>query len=223
MSNLSRFEKLYKSTMDISREEILAHDWTDKAFYTNWVGQTYHFLCQSTRMIPFAASQFTTEDEALFSRCVEHSHEEQGHHLMAKNDLKYLGSDISQHPLMWATEQLYAYPYRVISAVDPIGIFGINAYMEGLSIEVGKTVAELVTEKFGQRSASFIISHTNDDEEHIKQVFQALESCSNQRLEVIERVFLGANFNFLQMLVGAANLTPSRLEANSANTFQVSA
>ncbi len=214
MTDFDNFKDIYLETMSSTKDEVLSYDWSNKTFYTSWVGQIYHFLCHSTRMIPYAASKFGVEDEQSFNRCIEHSHEERGHHLMAINDLKSLGSDVSQHKLMWSTEQLYSYPYHVIETVDPIGIFGISAYMEGLAVEVGKDVSNIVIDKFGKKSACFLISHTHDDEDHIKEVFQALESCPGERLKVIERVFLGANRNFLDMLKAVSEKTTTTAFVN---------
>lgn len=194
------FLKTYEVTMSRTRESILKYNWENKSFYTNWVGQIYHFLTQSTRMIPFAASQFKVEDEAFFNRCIDHSNEERGHHTMAINDLKNLGSTINAHALLWPTEQLYAYPFRVIEHVDPIAIFGISAYMEGLSVTVGQEITEKVIRHFGKKSACFLTSHTNDDEQHIADALGVLSKCSPERQLVVERVFLASNNNFLTML-----------------------
>lgn len=200
MKDFNQFKEFYISTMNETRQKVLSYDWQNKVFYTGWVGQIYHFLCHSTRMIPFAASQFDQTDEVYFNRCIEHSHEEKGHQMMAINDLKALGSYPLEHPMLPPTEQLYAYPYFVIEKEDPIAIFGISAYMEGLSIEMGKPVTEKVIQAFGKRAASFLISHTHDDEDHIQEVFGALQSMPATRLNVVQRVFSGSNDNFLKTL-----------------------
>ena len=200
MQRVEQFKNVYADTFDNTKKQVLTYNWSDTKFYTAWVGQIYHFLCHSTRMIPFAASKFSTDDEAFFNRCIDHSHEERGHHLMAINDLKQLSSRPSDHPVLWPTEQLYSYPYHLIDNLDPIAIFGISAYMEGLAVEVGKEVTEIVIETFGKKAASFLISHTHDDEDHIKEVFQALGHCEPHRIDIIERSFLGANMNFLYLL-----------------------
>lgn len=200
MTKFEEFKQVYTEVMTETKKEVLSYDWADKAFYTAWVGQIYHFLCESTRMIPFAASQFRVEDEELFNRCIEHSMEERGHHMMAINDLKVLGSRLQDHEVLWPTEQLFSYPYHLTEKVDPIAIFGISAYMEGIAVEVGNEVTETVVEAFGKKAATFLLSHVQDDENHIEEAFGALKTCPESRLPVVMRSFLGANQNFLDML-----------------------
>src|ERR1700753_4293061 len=98
--------------------------WEDPRFYAEFLAQTYHYVCHTTRLLALSASQLGVEREKLHQRFLGHAAEERSHHLLAQRDIKQLGYDVVNLPELPATSALYETQYHRIQQIGPTSVFG---------------------------------------------------------------------------------------------------
>jgi hypothetical protein len=126
----------YKKAMSWLGVNLKALEWSDREFYANYLAQTYYFVSHSTRLLALAAARFSTKQNDLHLRFLEHAKEEKNHDLAVLSDLKHLGFSISQIPESPYTRSLYATQYYSIEHLRPELFFAYILVLEGVAVEV---------------------------------------------------------------------------------------
>lgn len=186
----------FRDTMASADEFLLKLPWHDKKFYAMWLSQIYYFVCEATRLIPYAAAHFKMKDSLWHKRCIHHGLEELGHEAIAERDIENLGFKIADFAELPETTQFYQNQYYLIQNVDPIALFGINLYMEGLSVNAGKAICNQLVKFYGKEASEFMIEHCQADEEHLKEVFNVINACPKERHPAIAKSLALAEINF---------------------------
>ncbi len=181
----NNLRQVYEDSCSKSAILFRTSPWEDRLFYALWLSQMYYFLCHATRLIHIAGAHFKIEDDLWHVRCIDHALQEKFHERLALNDLKDLGFDIAEFGETAEVVPLYQGQYYLVQHVDPISLYGSILYLEGLSLFIGKEITERVVKTHGAGAASFLITHTNEDVDHIEQAFNVLKACPHDRQKYI--------------------------------------
>lgn len=71
--------KNYQKQLNNTELLINSLPWADENFYSNYLAQTYYFVCHSTRLLARSISHFGVDRDMLYKRFVAHLKEENYH------------------------------------------------------------------------------------------------------------------------------------------------
>lgn len=168
--------------------------WESSEFYREYLGQTYHYVLHSCRMLAFAASR--TKDMGFFRRAVKHIGEENGHEKLALIDLSKMGSSIANHPESGVTRAFWEAQFYKIGE-QPSALLGYVVALEYLAACVGKDLQLRATTAHGADCANFLRVHAEDDPDHVDKAIEQIESLSET-----ERIEVWKNFEQTCLLYG---------------------
>jgi len=190
-----------KSVADLSRV-IDRFPWTERAAYAEWLAQTFYYVRHSTRLLAAAAARFSFDaaGSSLHHRFAAHMAEEKKHELLAIHDLKQLDLSIDSFPERDSTRMFYEPQYYKIEHQDPIVLFGYILPLEALGPTCGARIIDQVTGVFGQKCASFVRVHAEDDISHLEKAFASLDGISEVHRRLVEQNMRQSTYSYLQML-----------------------
>lgn len=159
-------------------KETTSFPWEEKSAYAHWLGQTYYYVCHSTRLLALAASRF--EDMPTHNRFLEHLREERGHEQMATNDLKALGVSISDIPCYAETHAFYQTQYYYLEHATPEAFFGWIICLEATAARSGMAIFERIKAAHGEKAGTFMKIHSQEDVSHVEKAFKAIEGARSE-------------------------------------------
>jgi len=165
-------------------------DWSSVDAYGAWLTQTYHYVCHSTRLLALSAARFDLKQNKLHSRFIEHLREEKGHEILAINDLKQLGKTIHDFSEFTETSAFYKTQYYWIEHVSPLAFYGYILCLEGYAVHRGGHFFKKIVENFGDKHASFLKTHKDEDTGHLKKAFDQLKNLPESDLSYITQNFI---------------------------------
>jgi thiaminase len=148
-----------------------------KELYRDMMLQVYHYSRHNS--VNQAVAAFVPAPEGLLKFVYRHAAEELGHEKMVIHDLKSLDlwkdSDANEEPLP-AAEALIGYLYFVALRYGPIARLGYSFWAEGAHSHIGEPLAKICKDlQLTSRNVTFFGSHAEADEDHIRQVEEAIE------------------------------------------------
>jgi hypothetical protein len=160
-------------------DRVMSPGFTSKELYAMYMVETYHYTRHNSRNQALVATRDENLDPRYMKFCLKHAEEETGHELMAFHDLKNLGYDITLEQLpepLQETKVLIAYLYEVSGKENPLARLGYSFWAE----KVYAFIAPLLqmasgTMGISKKSMTFFNEHSEIDQEHSKQVDQAIE------------------------------------------------
>lgn len=164
-------------------------NWENPALYKNWLAQTYYYTRHSTRMLAYAAGWSGPEKQHYYRRSVQHIQEEQGHDLIALNDLKLIGGDIREFPELSITRAFWEPQFYKVQK-NPTSLLGYILALEVLSLQMCPAMHEMLLKTYPAEACRFVKIHGEDDPEHVQHALDQIEKCT---LEEREDIF--ANFH----------------------------
>lgn len=185
--------------------------WQDEAIYGQYLAQTYHYVCHSTRLLAAAAARMGTEREKVHHRFLQHAAEERSHHLLAQRDLAKLGRTLSDFPELPATSALYETQYYRIERVSPMALFGYILALEGNAVTHGPWLYEVARQAHGAEAVSFLRLHAKEDPDHLDSAFAMVAAlgAEEQRIVLDNLRFSCAMYEtFLQSIVRSRRESP---------------
>lgn len=147
-----------------------------KALYRDMMLQVYHYSRHNSTNQ--AAAAFVPAPEGLLKFVYRHAAEELGHEKMVIHDLKSLDlwsdADAAEEPLP-AAEALVGYLYYVALRYGPIARLGYSFWAEGAHSHIGEPLAKICKDlHLTSKNVTFFGSHAEADEDHIRQVEDAI-------------------------------------------------
>jgi Iron-containing redox enzyme len=182
---------LLNDCVDQLRSAADRFPWEQPAAYADWIAQTYYYVRHSTRLLAAAAARFPLDDRgnALHLRFGAHLAEEKKHEQLALHDLKRIGFSIADLPEHPATRMFYEPQYFKIEHLCPVALFGYILPLEAIGPSCGPGIIERVAKAHGEKCASFLRLHSDEDVAHLEKAFQALEGVSgSERLAVVDNL-----------------------------------
>lgn len=209
---MTAVKRIFQDEMNAVQTKFISMNWKDPEFYAEWLAQTYFFVCHSTRIIASAGIRFSIEKNALHNRFLQHASEEKNHEILAIKDLKHLGRDISEfHPLP-ATQAFYQSQYYWIDQVNPASVYGYFLVLECLAIHCGPEVMQKLKPNHPEKSLNFLRIHVEEDEDHIQEHNQVLDTFNQQETELIIENLKVSAFMYIQILEGIqANVNAKKI------------
>jgi pyrroloquinoline quinone (PQQ) biosynthesis protein C len=165
-----------------------------RGLYQDLMLQVYHYSRHNS--MNQAACAFVPAPEGLLKFVYRHAAEELGHEKMVVHDLKSIGlfeeADLRRAPLP-ATEALIGYLYFVALRYGPIPRLGYSFWAEGIYPHIQAPFQKISRDlNLARQNVTFFGAHAEADEEHIRQVEQAIENHATtpQDQELVTRVAL---------------------------------
>lgn len=174
--------------------------WRSRPAYGDWLAQTYHYVFHTSRLIALAASRCDARHDAFHRRLVEYLSEEKDHDLLLLDDLAALGYSLDEFPEDPLTAAFWQVDYYRIEHETPLALFGRSLLLEGAAAERGSLTAEVVAEAHGEKSASFVRVHGEEDPGHVERAFATLEGVEEAEAAVIAAALTQSGVLYLGML-----------------------
>ncbi|MBC7464450.1 MAG: iron-containing redox enzyme family protein [Bdellovibrio sp.] len=170
-------------------EEFRNQPWTNKHFYASWLAQSYYYTSYSTRMLASAAGWSSPlNDRAFYRRSLTHINEEQGHELIALNDLKVLGLSTDDFPEAGITRALWEPQfYKILK--DPASLLGYILALETLAVRTFKEFHGELLRTYSSDAVNFVKVHADDDPDHVEAALSQIEKCNEAEKKNIEKNF----------------------------------
>lgn len=162
--------------------------------YRDLMLQVFHYSRHNS--INQAVAAFVPAPEGLLKFVYRHAAEELGHEHMVTHDLRGAGllrvGDTDRPPLP-ATEALIGYLYYVSLRYGAVARLGYSFWAEGAHAHIQELLMKAARDlKLAHKDMTFFGSHALADEEHIRQVEDAIErfATSERDQELVRRVAL---------------------------------
>jgi thiaminase len=195
-----------KKTLDACVEQLsLATDrfpWEERRAYADWLAQTYHYVCHSTRLLAAAAARFpyTDRGNVLHHRFAAHMAEEKKHELLCVHDLKRLGTSLDAHVEHHTTRAFYEPQYFKIEHQAPIALFGYILPLEAIGPATGHSIVARVAKAYGERCDSFLRVHSEEDVSHLDKALEMLRELPEHEQTLVEANMRQTTFGYVAML-----------------------
>lgn len=140
------------------------------AHYKAVLREIYHYAKEDPQIQALATVYFRGKDRATVKLFLKHATSEIGHDLMALEDLRALGEDISEIPLsnpLPTTISFTAFPFYQIQYQNPIGYLGYLYFLEFISTQAGaEYVGALKKIGIPAQALTFVREHMTVDVAH---------------------------------------------------------
>lgn len=196
---IKELEKTFEIAIKLTSEGLLSFPWEDKEAYCRWSAQTFYMVQHTTRFLCLTGSKFSLENQKLHQFCLNHLKEETNHELLAKRDLETLGYSLDRLPPSPETEFMIQSQYYWINQT-PFAHFGFFWVLEQLSVTCGKQMIERVRKAHGPKCTTFLDLHANEDIEHVKTIFEKVNSFPESELPALINNIRQTGFAYSQML-----------------------
>lgn len=163
-------------------------------------------------MLAFAAGWSSpVNDKSYYRRSLTHITEEQGHDLIALNDLKTLGFSIEQFPELGVTRALWEPQFYKIQK-DPASLLGYILGLEILAVRTFKECHAELAKTYSENAVRFVKVHADDDPDHVESALAQIEKCTPHEKKNIEANFDQTIEMYGLMLQQIAKVGPTTLE-----------
>ena len=134
-------------------------------------------------MLAFAAGWSDKSKKSFFKRSVIHIAEEQGHDLIALNDLKNLGFKIEEFPELGITRAMWESQFIKIQK-DPVFLLGYILALECLAVKTNEFYG-LLKQYYSEDTLRFVKTHADDDPDHAEHALEQIKACTvEQQVEI---------------------------------------
>ena len=179
-----RMEKAIESIYQVTQ----AMPWEDKAYYANWLAQSFFYVQWTTRQLALASAKTKPQDEdTLHWRFIEEAKEEKKHEMIAKKDLEAMGHKVSEFDELPHTAFFYQTLTYMIENDHPIAILGYSLTLEGYAATKLSDVYQRVLAAHGEKATTFLKLHAEVDVEHFANALPHLQACPQGLLPVVYR------------------------------------
>ena len=141
--------------------------------YLAFLAQAYHHVKHTVPLLMACGSRLRETHGWLRTAIAEYIAEEAGHEEWILNDIAASGGDpagVRAGVPAPATELMVAYVYDYIARRNPVGFFGMVHVLEGTSIALATSAAQVIRNKLGlpPEAFTYLTSHGALDREHIR-------------------------------------------------------
>ncbi|MFZ4405308.1 MAG: iron-containing redox enzyme family protein [Pseudobdellovibrionaceae bacterium] len=191
-------KKIYAE--EINKTKILDLNWEDPQVYAEWLAQTFHYACYSTRIIGLAGCLFDYSRDDLHLKFLEHAKEEKNHEKVLIVDLKNLGLSLNQFEPSQSAKILFQNQYYWIQNVNPVSVYGYFLYLEGLAVEFGPQIYARIQKAHPENAVRYLKVHVEEDPGHLDGHYEFINKLSHTEQKQIEENLIQASFLYRSML-----------------------
>lgn len=195
----TQYEKQLKETTDL----VNSLPWENEEFYKDFLAQTYHFVCHSTRLLARSISHFGVDRDDLYQRFVSHLKEENYHEKLALKDLEFLGEDISKYPECSFTKSFWQAQFYLIDQSRGTSLLGYILYLEAIAVHSFNGIYKSLSENYSAKACRFVKVHVEEDPEHLEHAIDMIEGLNEREQEEIWKNFYQSAEIYHSMLLRA--------------------
>ena len=199
----------------------------DIRFYAIYMTQVYHYAYHTPRSLALAGANLANGDIKLMEHFFEHALEENGHDMIAFNDLKAMGVPLKKRrdmpPALPSTETMIAYVKYLSLSPEPYRSLGYHYWIEQPYGYIDRFMQQLNEGLQLQESQfSFYKTHKSLDEKHGDDVQSLISYCcqTEQQWEAIYEVAQTTMRQFAQMIFESLE-EYEKLKNGSPSQFQI--
>jgi len=185
-----RVREALQSSMDRVYTSVDRFPWTDERAYANWLAQSYHMTKYTTRVAALTAGYMPIECSDIHKRSLIHLKEENGHELLALNDLKKMGYKIEDLKKTIEASVMVQSQYYFID-MHPAAHFGFVIVLEAIAAQKGGVIINALRSRFDQDCCSFIEIHAEVDQHHVGDLAELInaspEHCHDLMIENMQQ------------------------------------
>ena len=232
MKNLEDFEnrvnKMWKRGMATEALKKLPHlsAFIDRRLVAIYLTQVYHYAVHTPRHQALVAVNVRNNNFKYMQYCFEHAFEETGHELMALNDIRSLGFDISPSKVpdrLPSTDKLISFLYEEANGENPIHHLGYGFWSENACPFIGEFMASLMKSMdIKNQQMTFYRNHVSIDEDHAKDVRKIINDVAKTESdwEGMHRV-AERTFKLTIEIVNESIEAYEKLMKNESDLFQI--
>ena len=148
-------------------------DGVDRAMYLDFLGQAYHHVRHTCRLLSCAIAQCSDDDQTYINSLLQYIEEEKGHEEWILDDIRDLGGDseaVRHGQGDLPCRLMVAYVYYAIGHISPYALLGMVHGLEGMSAALALTAASTLKQSLaieGNAGFSYLSSHGTLDQEHV--------------------------------------------------------
>lgn len=140
--------------------------------YVAFLTEAFHHVSHTVPLLMAVGSRLPREKEAFRTAIAEYIEEELGHQEWILHDLAACGADadaVRHGEPSAATELMVSYAYDTVMRRNPMGFFGMVFVLEGTSVRLATTAADIIQKRLGlpNQAFSYLRSHGSLDQEHM--------------------------------------------------------
>ena len=181
-----KLENALDHCIRLSQSSYESMPWDNKAFYANYMAQTFYYVKHSTRILALSAGRLNYEEQQkIHLRFLKHLGEEANHEKLALNDLKFLGHKLEDFPELNSTRFFYEPQYYKIEHQHPLSLMGYILFLEVLAQKVCPPLSAKLSNLYGKKSATFLLVHGEEDPGHVEEAKKLLSEFDPVALEFI--------------------------------------
>ena len=148
--------------------------------YVAFLVQAYHHVKHTVPLLMSVGARLPGTREWLREAIREYINEEMGHQEWVLNDIASCGYDkefVRNSMPVAAPEIMVAYAYDLVQRVNPLGFFGMVHVLEGTSVNLATTVADIIKTKLDlpKNALTYLYSHGSLDQEHVAFFAQLMD------------------------------------------------
>ena len=161
-------------------------------------------------MLAFAAGWTNNTEQSYYRRSLVHISEEQGHDLIALNDLKNLDKNINDFEELCSTRSMWETQFYKIQK-DPSTLLGYILALEAFAVLSLKHLNQELLKTYSEKSTKFVKVHADDDPDHVEEALVQINKCTPEQQKNIM-------FNFKQTLT-MYQLMLTEIKTKSSDVF----
>ncbi len=128
-------------------------------------------------MLAYAAGWTENMEQSYYRRSLVHIGEEQGHDLIAVNDLKNLNYDIANFIELGTTRSMWECQFYKIQK-DPTNLLGYILALETLAVKTFKEFNGELLKTYTDKATRFVKIHADDDPDHVEEALIQINKCT---------------------------------------------
>jgi len=152
--------------------------------YLAFLTQAYHHVKHTVPLLMACGARLGERRCGLLEAVSGYIDEEKGHELWILDDIRQAGGDPqaaqTARPYL-STELMVAYVYDAIDRRNPMSLFGMVLVLEGTSVNLATTMADLIRTRLGlpESAFSYLYSHGELDKQHMGFFEQLMDGISD--------------------------------------------
>lgn len=139
-------------------------------------------------MLAYAAGWSDKTNKTYFKRSIIHISEEQGHDLIALNDIKILGETLEKFPELGVTRAMWESQFYKIQK-DPSYLLGYILGLEAFAVKTFKEFHAILKQYHPEESLRFVKVHADDDPDHVEDALEQIAQCTEAQQAVIKTAY----------------------------------
>lgn len=154
----------------------------NKENYLNFLDYMYHYTKHSEDLLLYAQKQFNEPD--LIEYFAEQAHEERGHYLLAKHDLKEFDKEPKEHEI--ASISAYNDYWISIKKADRYKFLGIQYIVENLARNVAGAIHSMINRlNLERKQATWLLVHLEADISHGDEAAMHVRNARDEQWDTI--------------------------------------